>query len=249
MGGYLVDPATLPQPSMRNALLTALVMDQNWNSLLTIIKKHRVSQNRIVHDCFGRDLFEVSLGIRNPAADIRDIVDIPTLITAIEPVIREAVAVAADAAPVFTPAETTNFEAFRISRGMMCLEPRTGAQLYRAIDGTLVAAAKDNDVLPNLSNLVTLTTVAAPGLAVIFADANLNRLYQLVEDSRRAHGRLLTDAIGRALYSASLGGRVQIVNMQDIADTTGLLNAVFGFFPENLRPVVPVCASCAALHH
>ncbi len=265
MGGYLTAPATIPQASTRSAALTALVGDQNWNSLLTIMKKHRVSQNRVLRDCFGRDLFEVGLGVRNPAADIRDITDIPTLIAAIEPVIRgaEAVAVAA-AAPAFTAAESANYEAFltfRIGRTVMCTAPRTGEQLYRFVDGAIVPAAKDDDVQPNLSNVVALMTaamaappaptpvgiVAAP-LSLIFADANLNRLYQLVEDSRRTLGNWLTDAIGRPLYMASAGTRVQVVNMKDIVDTTSLVKAVFGFFPEPLRPVAHVCTSCVGHH-
>jgi hypothetical protein len=132
----------------------------------------------------------------------------------------------------------------------MSVEPRTGEQLYRIVNDVLVPAAKDGDVLPNLSNLVALvassyntppvaTCVGAvnPSLSVIFADANLNRLYQLVEDTRRAQGRMSVDAIGRPLC---LQTRVQIVNMLDITDTTSLLKAVFGFFSENLRPVLPV---------
>lgn len=265
MGGYLTDPATLPKASARSAAVAALVGDQNWNSLLTIMKKHRVSQNRILHDCFGRDLFEVGLGIRNPAADVRDIVDIPTLIAAIEPVIRGAGAVAVvAAAPAFTAAESANYEAFltfRMGRSVMCTAPRTGEQLYRFVDGAIVVAAKDDDVQSNLSNVVTLMTTAmtnppvptavgtvAPGLSLIFADANLNRLYQLVEDSRRTLGNWLTDAIGRPLYIASAGARVQVVNMKDIVDTTSLVKAVFGFFPETLRPVAHVCTSCVGHH-
>lgn len=264
MGRYLVDASSLPQASTRSAALTALVSDQNWNSLLTIMKKHRVSQNKILRDCFGRDLFEAGLGVRNPAADVRDIVDIPTLIAAIEPVVRAAAAPAVVAvAPVFTPAESANYEAFlafRMSRNVMCTAPRTGEQLYRFVDGAIVAAAKDDDVQPNLSNVVTLMAAAmaappiatalgtvAPGLSTIFADANLNRLYQLVEDSRRTLGNWLTDAIGRPLYIASAGARVQVVNMKDISDTTSLMRAVFDFFPENLRPVAPVC-SCGSHH-
>ena len=145
---------------------------------------------------------------------------------------------------------------------VMHLEPRTSEQLCRFAEGTLVPAAKDDDVLPDLSNVTILLTAAmmpaaggAPvmpvviNLAPVFADANLNRLYQLVEDSRRGQGRLLADAIGRPLYKASLGSRVQIVNMQDIIDTSSLLTAVLSFFAENLRPVVPMCACgshCAA---
>lgn len=262
MGGYLIDSGSLPQTSMRSAALTALVSDQNWNSLLTIMKKHRISQNRILRDCFGRDLFEVGLGVRNPAADIRDIVDIPTLIAAIEPVIRGASApAAATAAPNFTGAESANYEAFltfRASRNVMCTAPRTGEQLYRFVDGAIVPAAKDDDVLPDLSNVVTLMTTAtttppaatavgtvAPSLSAVFADVNLNRLYQLVEDSRRTLGNWLTDAIGRPLYTASAGTRAQVVNMKDISDTASLVKAIFGFFPVNLRPVVQVC-SCGS---
>jgi len=263
MGGYLVSPdvSHLPQATIRSAALSTLVADQKWNTLLTLAKNYRVSLGRIARDCFGRELFEVSAGVgvvaateRKPAADIRDIVDISTLIAAIEPAIREAgMPAAAAVAPVFTAAEVSNYEsllAFRVGRSVMSVEPRTGEQLYRIVNDVLVPAAKDGDVLPNLSNLVALvassyntppvaTCVGAvnPSLSVIFADANLNRLYQLVEDTRRTQGRMSVDAIGRPLC---LQTRVQIVNMLDITDTTSLLKAVFGFFSENLRPVLPV---------
>ncbi len=266
MRGYLADSTTFPQASMRSAPLINLVGDPNWNRLLTLAKNYRVSQNRIARDCFGRELFEASLGARKTAADIRDITDIPTLIAALEPAIRAGCAPAAAPAPiVHTASVLANYEAFLVYRTrqmVMHLEPRTSEQLCRFAEGTLVPAAKDDDVLPDLSNVTILLTAAmmpaaggAPvmpvviNLAPVFADANLNRLYQLVEDSRRGQGRLLADAIGRPLYKASLGSRVQIVNMQDIIDTSSLLTAVLSFFAENLRPVVPMCACgshCAA---
>lgn len=264
MGGYLASlrsgPSALPQDTTRSTVLSALVADQKWNTLLTLAKNYRVSLGRIARDCFGRELFEVAVSAgavaaaeRKPAADIRDIVDISTLIAAIEPAIREAgMPVAAVAAPVFTPAELSNYEsllAFRVGRSVMSVEPRTGQQLYRVVNDVLVAAAKDGDVLPNLSNLVALmafslntppvaTCVGAinPSLSTVFADTNLSRLYQLVEDTRRSQGRMSVDAIGRSLC---LQTRVQIVNMLDITDTTSLLRTVFEFFSESLRPVLP----------
>jgi len=262
MGSYLMDPALANslQTTIRSPELSTLVADQKWNTLLTLAKNYRVSLGRVARDCFGRELFEVSAvsGVvaaieRKPAADIRDIVDISTLIAAIEPAIREAgMPAAAAVAPIFTAAELANYEsllAFRAGRSVMSVEPRTGEQLYRIVNDVLVPAAKDGDVLPNLSNLVALvassyttppvaTCVGAvnPSLSVIFADANLNRLYQLVEDTRLAQGRMSVDAIGRPLCIQT---RVQIVNMLDITDTTSLLKAVFGFFSENLRPVLP----------
>ena len=260
MGGYLENTETFPQATTSSAMLSALVADQKWNALLSLAKNHRVSLGRIARDCFGRELFEVAVSAgavaaaeRRPAADVRDIVDISTLIAAIEPAIREAgMPAAAVSAPVFTAAELSNYEsllAFRVGRSVISIEPRTGQQLYRFINDVLVPAAKDGDVLPNLSNLVALmassyttplvaTCVGAvnPSLATIFADANLNRLYQLVEDTRRAQGRMSVDAIGRPLC---LQTRVQIVNMLDISDTASLLKAVFGFFPEGVRPTIP----------
>lgn len=270
MGRYLTDPTTnAPQPTTRSAVLSSLVSDPNWNSLLTIMKKHRISQNRVLHDCFGRDLFEVGPGVRNQAADVRDIVDVPTLIAAIEPVIRGAAAPAPVAAvPAPSEAARANYDSFllfRVSRTFMCTAPRTGEQLYRFVDDAIIAAAQDDDVLPNLSNVVALMSTAmanppavtmvgtvTPGLSMIFANPDMNRLYQLVEDSRRTMGNLLADAIGRPLYTAGPGSRAQVVNMKDIYDTTSLIKAVFGIFPEALRPV-PVaaiaCVSCAAHHH
>jgi hypothetical protein len=268
MGSYLASidtcnsssAANLPQATVRSAVLSALVADQKWNAFLTLAKNYRVSLGRIARDCFGRELFEVAVSAgavaaaeRKPTADVRDIVDISTLIAAIEPAIREAgMPAAAVSVPVFTAAELSNYEsllAFRAGRSVMSIEPRTGQQLYRFINDVLVPAAKDGDVLPNLSNLVALmassyttppvaTCVGAvnPSLATIFADTNLNRLYQLVEDSRRAQGRMSVDAIGRPLC---LETRVQIVNMFDITDTASLLKAVFGFFPEGVRPTIP----------
>ena len=277
MGGYLASTCSssssnLPQATARSSVLSALVADQKWNTLLSLVKNYRVSQGRIARDCFGRELFEVgssSIAVvgtsasscvateRKSAADVRDIIDISTLIGAIEPAIREAgMPVAAAAVNIFTAAELSNYEsllAFRAGRSVMSVEPRTGQQLYRFVNDVLVAAAKDGDVLPDLSNLVTLmvaSTMSSPivtsvgtvssALTSLFSDENLNRLYQLVENSRRGQGRLLVDAIGRPLYKAGLGTREQIVNMLDITDTASLLKAVFGFFSENLRPVLPV---------
>jgi hypothetical protein len=264
MGGYLMDPAlaNFPQATAISPVLSGLVADQKWNALLSLAKNYRISLRRIARDCFGRELFEVGASSnaaagaapeRKQAADIRDIVDISTLIAAIEPAIREAgMPAAAVAAPVFTAAELSNYEsllAFRVGRSVMSIEPRTGQQLYRVANNVLVPAAKDGDVLPNLSNLVALmassyitapvaTCVGAvnPSLSVIFAETNLSRLYQLVEDSRRAQGRMSVDAIGRPLC---LETRVQIVNMLDITDTASLLKAVFGFFSEGIRPTIP----------
>ncbi|MEI7494480.1 MAG: hypothetical protein WCJ92_07805 [Alphaproteobacteria bacterium] len=270
MGGYLASTGSssssnLPQATTRSSVLSALVADQKWNAFLTLAKNYRVSQGRIARDCFGRELFEVGAssgsgsGVateRKPAADVRDIIDISTLIAAIEPAIREAgMPAAAGAALVFTAAELSNYEsllAFRVGRSVMSVEPRTGQQLYRVVNDVLVAAAKDGDVLPDLSNLVALmvaSTMSSPmatsvgtiscTLTSLFSDENLNRLYQLVENSRRGQGRLLVDAIGRPLYKAGLGTREQIVNMFDITDTASLLKAVFGFFPEGVRPTIP----------
>ncbi len=262
MGNYLVNTAssaTLCLTTCRSSALSALAADQKWNALLTLAKNYRISLGRIARDCFGRELFEVAVSAgavaateRKPAPDIRDIVNISTLIAAIEPAIREAGMPAAVAAPVFTPAELSNYEsllAFRAGRSVMSVEPRTGQQLYRFINDVLVAAAKDSDVLPNLSNLVALmasscatppvaTCIGAitPSLSTVFADANLNRLYQLVEDTRRAQGCMSVDAIGRPLC---LQTREQIVNMFDITDTASLLRTVLGFFSENLRPALP----------
>ncbi len=251
MGGYLAEPSTHPAATSRRSELTSLVSNQTWEALLTLAKNYRVSLGRVAKDCLGKELFELVEDVRKPAADVRDIVDISTLIAAIEPAIREASPLPAKAPQIFADALRANYDAliaFRMNNRNMCLDPRTAQQLYHINDGVLVAAAKDGDVKQDLSNLVSLMVAAianppaavsvgtvASSLSSIFFDTNLNRLYQAVEETRRGQGRLSVDALGRALC---LESRVQTVDMQDIKDTSSLLKAVFEFFPESLRPAL-----------
>ena len=259
--------ANLPQPSVRSAELTIIASDTRWSNLLTLLKRKRLSLGRVAKDCLNHDLFELNRGVRNQAADIRDIKDIPSLISALEPVINELVPPAAPGvvARNLTGAETSNFnafQAFRVRNNLKYLDPRTGEQLYRIVNDAPVPAAKDDDVARDLSNLVELATSAMQpatvpagviiltGLQAIFNDPNLNRLYQITENTRRRHGSLLTDAIGAPIYLVNSGNRAQAVKMFDIIDTNSLFNAIFNFFPVDLRPVVLVnVCSCGTQHN
>ena len=251
IANYLAEPNSPPQATKRSEELIGLVSNQNWKALLELVKNYRLSKGEIAKDCFGNGLFELCPTENKPAANLRDITNISTLIDAIEPAIRAVSPLPERTTAAFTAAERTNYDAFtafRTAHNVMCVDQRTGGQLYKIINDALVKAVKDTDVLPDLSNLVTLMAAAVANkpaaitvglvpstLSPVFSDANFNRLYQLVEDARRAQGRLLIDAIGRPLV---LENRVQVVDMQNITDIPSLLKAVFEFFPETIRPTI-----------
>lgn len=247
MGSYLSNPSSVPQATFRSTELTGLVNNLIWNKLLILAKNYRASLGRIAKDCLGNDLFElVESNNRKPAADIRDIVDIPSLIAAVEPAIRAALPLPAKAPLAFSEALANNFSDFldfRTTQNDMRLDPRTNQKLYRIVNDTLVPAARDSDVKPDLSNLVLLmrekiatgSSAARSCLPGALSDQNIDRLYRIVEEVRRAQGHLAVDAAGRPLY---LETRVQAVDMQDVTDAVSLVKAVFGFFAENLRPAL-----------
>ena len=159
--------------------------------------------------------------------------------------------------PAFKASELTNFEAFQQTRtrhNLVWLDPKTGTLLQRRPHnapeaGPLVPAAKDDDVARDLSNLVSLVTIAPagivgpavgtvlPSLQAIFSNQDDNRLYQLGENVRRANSEFLTDAIGGPIYKVdNRGQHEKVVKMYDITDKATLADAICRLFPAAHRP-------------
>ena len=84
MGGYLANAGSIPAASAVPVTLTAIFANANLTSLYTLVENARRGQNRFILDCFGNPLYKLTLGARTQAVDMREIVDVPTLLTAIE---------------------------------------------------------------------------------------------------------------------------------------------------------------------
>lgn len=249
MLGYLSNPSSLPQSTSRSSELTGLVEDTHWKALFTLVKNYRVSLGRIAKDCLGKDLYELVGSEYKPAADMKDITNISTLIDAISPCITAATPTGPAAEPpVFPAALLANFDrflAFRANLNKMRIDFR-GNKLYRINNNNPVAAADDLDVKEDLSNLVDLMCGAATrGLSTsgpssgpasdMLSDSNVKRLYEMIETYRKTHNFFSKDAAGRALC---LEDGTASVDMKSIVDKNSLFRAIFQFFNESLRPAL-----------
>lgn len=259
MGGYLLNPQSVPAATIRVAAITELVGNANWRRLFVTLEKSRRLVNNTLRDCFGAEIVRLRLGAADPVGNTRDIVDTPTLLNAIAPSVVSGQALIRAPLPVLTAGERATAEAllgFRRTKNFFWLDPRTGQSLYRVVGEEQTQAAKDDDVHVNLDNAGTImsgylndakTIPAASAipaaLTAIFADANWNRLYTLVETARRGENRFMFDCLGNPLYKLSLGARAQAVDMREIVDIPTLINAVELYFPQSCRQnIVPVPA-------
>ncbi|MCE2717035.1 MAG: hypothetical protein ACK4V2_00775 [Pseudomonadota bacterium] len=249
--GYLNNPDSPPQATSRSSELTCLIEDPHWKVLYMLTKNYRISLGRTQKDCLGKDLYElVGSSEYKPAADMRDITNISSLIDAIAPCITAATATGPVAGiPEFSDALMTNFDrllTFRGNLNKIRVDSR-GNRLYR-IDksNTLVVAAYDLDVKEDLSNLVDLmcdavtqgmpiSSASSTPASDMLSDSNLKRLYEMVETYRKSYNFFSRDAAGRALY---LEDRTQSVDMRGIIDKKSLLMTIFQFFHESLRPAL-----------
>lgn len=257
MGGYLANLQSIPSATIRIAAVTELVGNANWRRLFVTLEKSRRLVNNTMRDCFGAEIFRLRLGAADPVGNTRDVVDIPTLLNAIAPSVVSGQAFVRASLPALTVGERSTAEAllgFRRTNNFLWLDPRTGQSLYRVINEEQVRAAKDDDVHANLDNAGTImggyltdartipgATAVPAALTAIFADANWNRLYTLVETAKRGENRFMFDCLGNPLYKLSLGVSAQAVDMREIIDIPTLLNAVELYFPQSCRQnIVPV---------
>ena len=254
MGGYLANANSIPAATSKPAALVALLADANWNRLFVLAEKYRKSLGNIMRDCFGREIYRLRLGAADTVGNTRDVIDIPSLVAVIQPVVVAGAAVLAPVVPELTAGERATAEAlltFRRGRNFVWLDPRTRQALCRLDGDNFIHAAKDDDVHANLDNAGTImggylanaasvpaaTTVPA-ALTSLFADANYNNLYTLVETARRAQNRFVFDCLGNPLYKLTMGNRAQSVDMREIIDIPTLLTAVEAYFPAGCRSIV-----------
>ena len=263
MGGYLANAAALPAATARPAALVALLGDANWNRLFILAEKYRRSINNIMRNCFGREIYRLRLGAADTVGNTSDIVDLPSLIAVIQPLVIAGVAVAPPVVPAFSAGEIATAEAlltFKRGRNVVWLDPRTSQALCRLDGENFVHASKDDDVHANLDNAgvimggylanaasIPIATAVPASLTALFADANYNSLYTLVETARRAQNRFVFDCLGNPLYKLTMGNRAQSVDMREIIDVPTLLTAVEAYFPVACRPVVAGVVAVAAV--
>ncbi len=263
MGAYLADAAVIPARTARAVALTALIADPHWSRLFTLAEKYRKSLGNIMRNCFGREIYRLRLGAADTVGNTRDIIDIPSLIAVIQPVVVTGAAVAAPVVPAFSAGERATAEAlltFRRGRNVVWLDPRTNQALCRLDGENFVHAAKDDDVHANLDNAgmimggylansatIPAATAIPATLTALFADANYNNLYTLVETARRGQNRFVFDCLGNPLYKLTMGNRAQSVDMREIIDIPTLLTAVEAYFPVGCRPVVAGLVAPAAV--
>jgi hypothetical protein len=159
MGGYLANANSIPAATARPAALVALLADANWNRLFTLAEKYRKSLGNIMRDCFGREIYRLRLGAADTVGNTRDIIDIPSLVAIVQPVVVAGAALLAPVIPAFSAGERATAEAlltFRRGRNVVWLDPRTSYALCRLDGDNFVHAAKDDDVHANLDNAGTI---------------------------------------------------------------------------------------------